>query len=202
VIGGVMGATGGVGRPDPVTGAGVIIQSRRNWYRSDSPVPTANGWTFFGGADAPLPLFASGVSTFNSLQIHSKNDTIEGFQTGIAAAGGRRISALSAPISSNSVEMNLLGTRVVSTTADLRLSGARSLVSGVFPDEGNTLHVVVHQATGSGPRTNVYVDAATLPPGNLGSGNRLEIVGNANAFGRTNDNISPAPPAEFFTGGQ
>src|SRR5215470_6129200 len=197
VIGGALGGSGGVGRPDAVTGAGLIIQSRHNLYRSDSAVPTANGWALFGGADAPFVV--SGASTFNSLQIHSKNDTIEGFATGIAAAGGRRFGALSGPISSNRMEMNLLGTRVVTTTADLRLSGGRSLVPGVFPDEGNTLHVVVHQASGSGPRANVYVDAATASPGgSLGAGNRLEIVGNANAFDQTNENFIPPPPAEFF----
>ena len=201
VIGGALGGSGGVGRPDAVTGAGLIIQSRRNLYRSDSPVPTANGWALFAGADAPVGV--SAASTFNSLQIHSKNDTIEGFATGIAAAGGRRFGALSGPISSNRMDMNLHGTRIVTTTADLRLSGGRSLVSGVFPDEGNTLHVVVHQARGSGPRANVYVDAATAPPGgSLGAGNRLEIVGNANAFDQTNENFIPPPPAEFFTGGQ
>ena len=201
VIGGALGGSGGVGRPDAVTGAGLIIQSRHNLYRSDSPVPTANGWALFGGADAPFVV--SEASTFNSLQIHSKNDTIEGFATGIAAAGGRRFGALSGPISSNRMEMNLLGTRVVTTTADLRLSGGRSLVPGVFPDEGNTLHVVVHQASGSGPRANVYVDAATAPPGgSLGAGNRLEIVGNANAFDQTNENFIPPPPAQFFTSGQ
>src|SRR5262249_33605731 len=131
-----------------------------------------------------------------------KNDTIEGVAVGIAAIGGRRIGAPSGPISSNRVDMNLLGTRVATTIADLRLSGARSFVAGVYPDEGNTVHVVIHQASGSGPRTNVYVDAATPPSGSLGAGNHLEIVGNANAFERTNDNVLPPPPPEFFTGGQ
>jgi hypothetical protein len=201
VIGGVLGVSGGVGRPDPVSGASVTIQSRHNLYRSDSPGPTTTGWQLLGGADAPPPFVVSTASTFNSLRIHSKNDTIEGVAIGIAAVGGRRIAAASGPISSNSVEMNLLGTRIVTTTADLRLSGGRSLVPGVFPDEGNTLHVVVHQASGSGPRANVYVDSATVPPGGLGPGNRLEIVGNANAFDRTNENFIPAPPPEFFTGG-
>ena len=35
--------------------------------------------------------------------------------------------------------------------------------------------------------------------GNLGIGNRLEIVGNANAFDQTNDGFVPPPPPEFFT---
>jgi hypothetical protein len=203
VIGGTVGGSGGVGRPDAVTGAGMLIQSSRNLYRSDSPGPTTIGWQLLGGADAPpSPLFVSGASTFNWLHIHSNNDRIEGVAIGIAAIGGRRIRTLSGPISSNRVEMNLLGTRVVTTTADLRLSGARSLVDGVFPDEGNTLHLVVHQASGSGPRLNVYGDSFPLPGGSLGAGNRLEIVGNANAFDRTNENFIPAPAAEFFTGGQ
>jgi hypothetical protein len=202
VIGGLLGASGGVGRPDAVTGASVSIQSRRNLYRPDTSGPTTTGWQLLGGADSPSLATLSAASTSNSLRIHSKNDTIEGFAVGIVAIGGRRILVPSGPISSNSVEMNLFGTRVVTTTADLRLSGARSLVPGVFPDEGNTLHVVVHQASGSGPRANVYVDSATVPPGSVGPGNRLEIVGNANAFDRTNENFIPAPAAEFFTGGQ
>jgi hypothetical protein len=201
VIGGAMGGVGGVPRPDAVTGASVIIQSRGNRYRSDSAVPTGVGWTLLGGADAPSPLFVSGASTFNSVRIHSKNDSIEGFENGIDATGGRRFAALSGPISSNSGEMNLLGTRVVTTTADLRLSGARSFVDGVFPDERNTLHVVIHQASGSGPRENRYGDVLAPPSGNLGAGNRLEIVGNANAFARTNEDFIPPPPAEFFTAG-
>ena len=80
MVGGGLNSAGGVGRPDAVTGASVIIQSRRNLYRSDSPVPTAIGWTLFGGADAPSPIFVSQASTFNSLQIHSIDDTIDGFR--------------------------------------------------------------------------------------------------------------------------
>jgi hypothetical protein len=200
VIGGVLGVSGGTGRPDPVSGASVTIQSRHNLYHSDSPGPATTGWQLLGGADAPLVV--STASTFNSVRIHSKNDRIEGVAIGIAAVGGRRFAAASGPISSNSLEMNLLGTRILTTTADLRLSGGRSLVPGVFPDEGNTLHVVVHQASGSGSRANVYADSAAMPPGSLGPGNRLEIVGNANAFDHTNENFIPAPAPEFFTGGQ
>jgi hypothetical protein len=202
VIGGALSVSGGVGRPDAVTGAGVSIRSSRNLYRSDSPGPGTGGWQLLGGADAPSPLFVSEASTFNSLEIHSNRDRIEGVAIGITAVGGRRIAPASGPISSNRVEMSLLGTRVVTTTADLRLSGARSLVDGVFPDAGNTLHLVVHQASGSGPRANLYVDAATPSSGSLGAGNRLEIAGNAKAFDRTNDDFIPPPPAEFFTGGR
>jgi hypothetical protein len=199
VIGGGLNASGGVARPDAVTGAGMIIQSNRNLYRSDSPVPTAIGWTLFGGADAPIPGFVSEASTLNSLQIHSNNDRIEGFATGIAAAGARRIGALSGPIYTNRAELNLHGTLLQTTTADWRLNGAVSLVN-VSTGDDNTLHVVVHQATGSGARVNRYAHSSIPPAGSPGTGNRLEIVGNANAFDQTNENFIPPPPAEFFTG--
>ena len=201
VIGGGLNTAAGVGLPDAVTGACVTIQSRRNLYRSDSPLPTAIGWTLFGGADAPSPILVSQASTFNSLQIHSNDDRIEGFATGISAAGARRFGALSEPMSSNSVDVNLHGTRFVTTTSDLRLFGAVSFVAVSTGDE-NTLHVVASQATGSGPRLNRYAHSSTPSMGNLGVGNRLEIAGNANAFDQTNNDFVPPPPAEFFTAQQ
>jgi hypothetical protein len=201
VIGGGLNTAGGVGLPDAVTGASVTIQSRRNLYRSDSPVPMAIGWSLFGGADAPSPILVSQASTFNSVQIHSNDDRIEGFATGISAAGARRFGAASEPMSSNSVDVNLHGTRFVTTTSDLRLFGAVSFVAVSTGDE-NTLHVVVSQATGSGPRLNRYAHSSTPSMGNLGVGNRLEIVGNANAFDRTDNGFVPSPPAEFFTAQQ
>jgi hypothetical protein len=186
-----------------VTEAGVIIESSHNLYRSDSPVPTAIGWTLFGGADSPLPLIVSEASTFNTLQMHSMDDTLAGFATGIVASGGRRIKALSGTISSNRVELNLYGTVLQTTTADLRLSGASSLPAalGVATGDENTTHVLLGQTTGSGVRANQYAHSSTPPLGNPGIGNRLEIVGNANAFDQTNENFVPSPPAEFFTGG-
>ena len=200
VVGGGLNSAGGVGRPDATTGAGVIIRSSHNLYRSDSLVPTAIGWTLFGGGDAPVAVGASQASTFNSLQIHSIDDTLAGFATGIVAAGGRRINALSETISSNRVDLNLHGTVLQTTTADLRLSGATSLV-GVSTGDQNTAHVLLDRATGSGARANQYAHSATPPTGSPGIGNLLEIVGNANSFDQTNQNILPPPPAEFFTGG-
>ena len=203
VVGGGLNASGGAGIPDAVTEAGTIIESSHNLYRSDSVVPTAIGWTLFGGADSPLPLVVSQASTFNSLQMHSLNDTLTGFATGIVASGGRRIKALSGTISSNRVELNLHGTILQTTTADLRLTGASSLPAalGVATGDENTTHVLIGQATGSGVRANQYAHSSTPPLGNPSLGNRLEIVGNANAFDQTNQNFVPAPPAEFFTGG-
>jgi hypothetical protein len=201
VVGGGINSAGGAGRPtNATTGAGVIIKSSHNLYRSDSPVPTAFGWFLFGGSDSPSA--ASQASTFNTLQIHSINDTLAGFTNGIFAIGGRRIWALSEPISSNRVELNLHGTLLQTTTADLRLVGANTQLVGVATGDYNTAHVLIDQATGSGARANRYVHSSTPPMGNPGIGNRLEIVGNAHAFDQTNQNFFPPPPAEFFTGGQ
>jgi hypothetical protein len=201
VIGGTLGAAGGVGLPDAVTGASLVIQSSHNLYRSDSPAPTPVGWQVIGGADAPIAGIVSEASTFNTLQMHSIDDTVAGFATGIVALGGRRMNALSGPISSNRVELNLHGTLLQTTTVDLRLVGAATLLN-VSTGDDNTAHVVIHQATGSGARANRYAHSQFPATGNPGIGNRLEIVGNANAFDQTNHNFVPPPPAEFFTGGR
>jgi hypothetical protein len=185
-----------------VTGAGVTIKSSHNLYRSDSAAPTQFGWFLFGGSDTPSAAVASQATTFNTLQMHSIDDTLVGFANGIFAIGGRRVSALSEPISSNRVDLNLHGTLLQTTTADLRLVGANTQLVGVSTGDDNTTHVLIDQATGSGARANRYTHSAIPAMGNPGIGNRLEIVGNANAFDHTNQNFLPPPPAEFFTGGQ
>ena len=201
VVGGTFSVAAGVGLPDAVTGASVVIQSSHNLYRSDSLVPTGTGWQLFAGADAPpVTSVVSQASTFNTLQMHSIDDTLAGFAMGIVASGGRRINALSGTISSNRLELNLHGTLLQTTTADLRLSGATTMLN-VSTGDDNTAHIVIHQATGSGARANRYAHSSIPATGNPGIGNRLEIVGNANAFDQTNQNFVPPPPAEFFTGG-
>lgn len=202
VVGGGLNSAGGAGRPtSAVTGAGVIIKSSHNLYRSDSPVPTPMGWFLFGGSDTPSAVVASQATTFNTLQMHSIDDTLMGFATGIAAIGGRRFNALSETISSNRVELNLHGTLLQTTTVDLRLSGATTL-TGVSTGDDNTAHVLLNQTTGSGARANRYAHSTIPAMGNPGIGNRLEIVGNANAFDQNNKDILPLPSAEFFKGGQ
>ena len=195
VIAGGLEVVGGSSRPDAVTGAGIFIRSDRNLYRSDSLVPTLNGWNLVGGATAPIPGLVSQASTFNSVRLHSTDDRIEAFASGVRARSGLRTSALSGPSSSNRIDMNLRGTNLQTTTEDLVLLGAQSLIAGVSPGDDNEVHLVVHGAVGSGPRANTYADS----PGDPGTGNRLEIVGNRNAFARTNENIDPLPPAEVFT---
>ena len=202
VVGGGLNLAGGAGRPtNVVTRAGVIIKSSHNLYRSDSTVPTPMGWFLFGGSDTPSAVVASQATTFNTLQMHSVDDTLVGFATGIAAIGGRRFNALSGTVSSNRVELNLQGTHLQTTTVDLRLSGATTML-GVSTGDDNTAHVLIRQATGSGNRANRYAHSSIPPTGSPGIGNRLEIVGNANAFDQTNHNFLPPPPAEFFIGGR
>src|SRR5262245_39617881 len=143
VVGGGLNSAGGAGRPTTaVTGARVIIKSSHNLYRSDSPVPTAIGLGLSGGADTPpaVTLLGSQAATFNSLQMHSIDETIAGFATSIVASGGRRINALSEPISSNRVDLNFHGTLLQSTTVDLRIYWASSLPArlGVSTGDENT----------------------------------------------------------------
>jgi hypothetical protein len=201
VIGAGLIATGGVSRPDAVTGASVSIESRRNVYWNQSGLTGILGWNLIGGAGSPA--FPSASSTSNRLRVHSGEDSIQGFQVGIAAIGGQRFLAVSEPSSSNRLEMELHGLRVQTTTeplaTDLRLFGARSFVNGVPPGDGNTLRVVLRKSTGSGPRANAYAHSSTPSMGDFGVGNQLEIVGTETAFVRSNDGFDPIPPAEFFT---
>ena len=87
---------------------------------------------------------------------------------------------------------------------DLDLKGAFSASSSLTPGNGNVLHAVIRNVTGSGLRYNFYADAGStstpLPAATEGTGNRLEIVGNPASFARTNRDIDPAPDAVFFTG--
>ncbi len=199
VIGGGLNLSGGVSRPDAVTGASLSIKSRRNLFRSDSAVPTPTGWSLIGGTTAPIPGLVSEASTFNTLQMDSRDDAIDGFVTGVLATGGLRTGPLPEPSTSNRVDMDLHDVRVQTTTADLVLFGARSLVDGVPPGDGNTLRLVLRKSTGSGLRANAYRDSSTPSMGDLGVGNQLEIVGTEDAFVRSNDGFDPIPSAEFFT---
>ena len=198
VIGGGLTAAGGVSRPDAVTGAAIHIHSRRNLYRSDSADPTPLGWNLQGGTTAPIPNLASQASTFNRLRLQSQDDRIEGFGTGIFAAGATRSNPLSEPSSSNRIDLDLRGTRLQTVAADLTLFGASTFVEGVSPGDDNTVRAAVREAKGSGPRSNAYVDSV----GDLGTGNRLEIAGSAEAFAQSNEGFDPAPPAEFFASGE
>ncbi len=199
VIGGGLNASGGVSRPDAVTGASASIQSHGNLYRSDNDAPQPNGWSLIGGTTAPIPGLASKASTFNALSMHSNDDTIEGFPTGVSATGGFRSNALSESSSSNCADLDVHGLALQTTGADFVLFGANSVVDGVSPGDSNTVRLLLRKATGSGPRANQYADSWTPSGVGLGVGNELRITGTERAFVRNNDDIDPIPPSEFFT---
>jgi hypothetical protein len=213
VAGGII-VSGGVSRPDAVHDSRTEIQSRRNLYRNDSPdlcIPQRLGWNSQGGSGTPVPLPIAATER-NELRIHSQNDRIEGFTTAVLATGGRRFFAapIAGPTSDNGVDLKLIGTTITTPScggaipvADFRLAGALVSNASLVPGDGNTLHAVMRGVTGSGARSNAYADvlgpSGPVAPEIQGMGNRLEFVGNLNAFRQTNRAIDPAPGPEFFT---
>ena len=199
VIGGGLDTSGGVSRPDSVTEASVAIESTRNLYRSDSPQPTLVGWRISGGSDAPAPGLIAGATSANKMRVGSIDDRIEGFAQGVVAAGAGRAGPLAQPSSLNSADLNLVRLRIRTTVSDLWIFGARTQVSGVPVGDGNSLRLVLRGADGSGPRDNRYAHSSTPSMTHLGEGNRLEVVGSANAFGQNNQNFVPPPDPQFFS---
>jgi hypothetical protein len=213
VAGGII-VSGGVSRPDAVHDSRTEIQSQRNLYRNDSPdpcIPQRLGWNSQGGSGTPVPLPIAATER-NALRIHSVDDRIEGFTTAVLSTGGRRFFAapIAGPTTDNSVDLKLIGTTIttplcggVIPVADFRLAGALVSNASLVPGDGNTLHAVMRGVTGSGARSNAYADVlgptGPVAPETQGMGNRLEFVGNLNAFWQTNRAIDPAPGPEFFT---
>ena len=196
VVGGGIIANGGVSRPDAVHDAEVSLQSHRNLYRDDSPDPCASrhlGWHLRGGSSPPFQIPIPETSR-NALRMHSVDDRIEGFTTGVyVLVGGRFFPLIHGQANDNSVDLDLLGTTIstpscdgASFVNDLRWSAAGSAATGT----GNSLRAVMRRVTGSGPRFNIYA-----APGD----NRLEIVGSPEAFAQTNHGIEAPPGPEFFT---
>lgn len=212
VVGGGIIASGGVSRPEAVHDSKTTIQSRRNLYRNDSPnycAPQRLGWNVQGGAGAPAPLVI-GETARNTLRIQSHYDRIEGFTTGIFAAGGRRFFGLptAGPTTDNTADLDLIGTTVTTPSCggasfvnDFRLAGAIVTSASLVPGDGNTLHVVMRGVTGSGLRSNRYANVLG-PTGPVipatGTANRIEFAGSLQAFTRTNRAIDPAPAPELF----
>ena len=213
LVGGII-ASGGVSRPDAVHDSRTEIQSHRNLYRNDSPNPCAPsriGLNLNGGSGTPVPLGIAATER-NELRIHSVDDRIEGFTTGVLAAGGRSFFAapIAGPTTDNSVDLKLLGATIATpscgaatSVADFRLAGALVSSASLDPGNGNTLRALMRGVTGSGPRSNAYGDvlgpAGAPPPAIQGTGNRLELARNLHAFQQTNQAIDPAPGPGFFT---
>ena len=216
VIGGGMIANGGVSRPAAVHDSRTVVQSRNNWYLDDSPAPCVSrrtAWNLAGGSGVPAPIHI-GETARNSLRVHSQDDRLDGFTLGILATGGRRFFALptAGPVNDNTIDLDLIGTRLSTSSCgsaivtDFRMAGALVTNATLAPGDGNVVHAVMRGVTGSGTRTNFYADvlgpAGPLAPQYRGTGNRLEIAGSPKSFQQTNENIVPAPGAEFFSGGK
>jgi hypothetical protein len=204
---GYVVATGGVSRPDAVTGAETAVESRHNLYTVTGW--SRAGWLLLGGSTSPHFLEASipGASGV-SLRFDSKGDRIEGFGTGVWAAAARRLGATSSPLSDNRLELRLEGTRIASVgedAADLVLHGAVSeaepwVSGGEFAvGDRNVLRASLTNVTGSGVTGNRFGDVdGPVQPANAGAGNRLVIEGTREQFMSSNRAIEPEPAARFF----
>jgi hypothetical protein len=217
VVGGGMIVSGGVSRPDAVHDSRAVIQSQRNLYLNEAPnrcAPVRLGWNLQAGSGTPVPLVI-GATERNSLKIHSQDDRIEGFTTGVFGAGGRRFfgSPTAGPSSNNTADLELIGTTISTPScsagilvADFRLAGAIVANASLTPGDGNSVRALIRSVTGSGVRQNLFADVlgptGPVAPAFQGSGNRLEIVGSPRAFEQTNTAIAPPPPDEFFINGR
>jgi hypothetical protein len=207
-IEGPLAIGGGASRPDLVTGAESSFESRNNLYVCRPGSCEFSAWRLFGGTSAHLPGVAAPGANHNLVRVHSVNDRIDGFQTGISAAAARRWLTASGPVSDNRIELELKGTSIRTTgegAADLELLGAFSAPEDdgnqeFLPGDRNLLHVLVRDAAGSSsPRANLYADVfGPKLESNLGSGNRVEFEGSLEEFTHSNAGLIPPPPAEFF----
>jgi hypothetical protein len=198
VVRGPLDVIGGLSRPDAVVGATTTIESNKNRY-SPQGVSAVEAWQIIGGSSSPLGGPANTDS--NTASVRSKDDQIEKFRVGIAAVGGQRLPN-GGTCSDNTVELELLrttlDTKPAARAADFDFRGARSFVvspAGVVSQAGeaNTVHVLVRETRGSGPRGNQYDHGA-----GLGTGNQLVFAGTLAAFISSNRDIDPAPGPGFF----
>lgn len=206
---GYLVATGGVSRPDAVTGSVTSVESRGNVYTRAGL--DRHGWLLLGGSTSPHFLDATTLgASHNQLQLESTEDRIEGFRQGIQAAAARRLSAQSAPLEDNRVDLRVHGARIVTPdeeAADIVLQATLSEAGQAggpaeFPaGDRNVLRLQMSGVTGSGPRRNVFADVVgPVKPANFGTGNQLQVFGEAETFRRSNPSIEPPPDAQHFVG--
>jgi hypothetical protein len=207
-IEGSLDVIGGVSRPDAVLQAMVVIESRDNLYALPStPVHAWPAWLVVGGSSPPFPCTAA--TSANAARLASRDDRIEGAGTLIAAIGGRRHSSAHGLSSDNSLDLRLQGLTLKTNSAkdaDFQFCAAQALVTpgnDFPPGDRNKLRVMIRDSNGSAPprRANRYSHVFGSPnPMNQGKNNSLAIIGTAAAFAQTNEDIDPAPDAQFFTG--
>jgi hypothetical protein len=205
---GVLSVAGGVGRPNRVRGASVVLRSRGNLYLNtggDYP----NGWQILGASVAPHREIAGEGTESSSVRIESQNDRIEGFRVGIQAAAGRLVGRRPGTVVGNRAELLLDGIRIRTAgdgAADLHLHGALfepGSETATEPEarsnaEHNVLRVSIKGSSGSSARGNLYAHAWLSDVPDTGHDNRLEIVGSRAEFLESNVGFDPAPDARLF----
>jgi hypothetical protein len=207
---GYLVASGGTTRPEQVHDSRTVIESQANVYGRTGF--DRFGWHLLGASTSPHVQDAPGQGGVrNLLRMISRDDRIEGFRTGIRAAAARRLGFTSESLSDNRLEIELRGTRIVTegdAAADLVL---RATVSEIEQEKApmelaagdrNVLRLKMAGVTGSGPRRNVFADVVgPLEPAHFGTGNQLQVVGDAKSFGQANRAIEPPPGPQRFVGG-
>ena len=207
---GYLIASGGTTRPEQVHDSRTVIESLGNLYRRTGL--DRFGWHLVGASTAPHVQEApSQGGARNTLHMFSRGDRIEGFRTGIRAVAARRLGLASGPLDDNRTEIDLRGTRILTegeAAADLVF---RATVSEIEQEKAamelaagdrNVLRVQMSGVTGSGLRRNVFADVVgPLEPANFGTGNQLQVVGEAETFRRSNPSVEPPPGPQQFVGG-
>lgn len=200
-------ATGGVSRPELVTGSSVVLHSRGNLYRpAPGDVPDF-AWMVFGGSSPHLMSPDIPGARDNLLALYSTGDRIEGFRIGVLAAGARRRVEGSGPLQDNRAELELSNLTIVVPDEDAigvslhgTLSGTGIDVEPPFPaGERNLLLARMTSVRFDGvPGRNRYSatfgDTAEDP---TAATNRLVIEGTSAGFAIANPGFEP-PVGDYF----
>lgn len=203
VLAGVLSATGGTARQDVVDGASTTLRSRNSRYLRTGRYDRF-GWQLLGGSGVPHPGVGSAAgSERNELDVDSRGDAIEGFRTGVYAAGGRRVGGLSGPSIGNVARLRLRDLAIEGAgeaPVDFELSGALAEpapggAAALPPGDSNLLHVDL-RGFRRGAGSSRY-EAVRGPGGR--DDNRLEFAGDPGGFARSNPAFRPVPGEEFFS---
>ena len=127
---------------------------------------------------------------------------------GVFAAGGYRSTSAAGTSSNNDVQLQFLGTRFVkgegpgnqfvtgtppsSTRRDLWIAGGEGVMP---PGSGNTVEILVRQATSDGADGAFFVNAAVYCT--PGAPNTVTVIGSSLAFTQANDGVASPPSACF-----
>ena len=185
------------------------IFSRGNLFRDDSTFGGV-GMLIGGCQTAPVLAFALLPSRMSSLRLHSEDDRIEAFTEGIFAIGGLRTFASGSAPSGCSLDLTLQNTYIQARQRGLIMYGALPS-EHAMPGDHNEIRVLMRGVEVNAPNLNLIGDQgfciqggticySSLPnyPQYAGPGNRIEIIGNRQAYESANDAGDPLPPPELF----